>query len=152
MYRRFLTQPMAVLRDKAVEIAGSREHLGEAIPRPAVRELRELADAFNDMSAKLRTSMDRIEERVAERTRELHTANELLRKKVREHAEAEAEVSRLFAIMHRESEEEEERLRAGAEEERTRVGEQAAGLIPRAVHHIRSKIYGETDVLPGHDE
>ncbi len=95
MYRRFLTQPMAVLRDKAVEIAGSREHLGEAIPRPAVRELRELADAFNDMSAKLRTSMDRIEERVAERTRELHAANELLQEEVRERAEAEAEVSRL---------------------------------------------------------
>jgi len=78
-----------------------------------------------------------------------HAAEELIRQK---RQEAEAEVSRLFAIMHRESEEEEERLRAGAEEERTRVGEQAAGLIPRAVHHIRSKIYGETDVLPGHDE
>ncbi|NLX52761.1 MAG: DUF3365 domain-containing protein [Deltaproteobacteria bacterium] len=95
LYRRFLTKPLAMLRDKAVEIAGSREHLGETIPQPAVYELRELADAFNDMSAKLRAGRDRLEERVLERTRELHTANNRLQKEVRERTQAEAEVSRL---------------------------------------------------------
>jgi len=76
LYRRFLISPIRVIRDKALAIAGHEERIGEKIPEPAGRELRELTDAFNEMSQKLRISRDHLEVRVEERTRELNSSNE----------------------------------------------------------------------------
>jgi signal transduction histidine kinase len=78
LHRRFLLSPLAMIRDKASEIAGSPERLGDQIPEPTGEELKDLARAFNDMSTELRIGRDRLEERVADRTRELEALNAVL--------------------------------------------------------------------------
>ena len=47
------------------------KHLGEKIPLPFGRELKELTDGFNTMSVRLRGEIDGLEKRVQERTVEL---------------------------------------------------------------------------------
>ena len=84
LYRRFLIFSLGVIRDKALAIAGSSELLGEGIPAPAGKEFKEIANAFNDMSQKLRISMDRLEDRVAERTLELNASNAELKREFTE--------------------------------------------------------------------
>ncbi|MCX5893387.1 MAG: PAS domain S-box protein [Deltaproteobacteria bacterium] len=76
--KRWLFDPMAALRQKALEIAESEARLGETIPVPAGAELRDLTTAFNAMSRNLRQSHDSLEERVRQRTAELHHLNERL--------------------------------------------------------------------------
>lgn len=70
-YRRYLLEPLNVMRDKAHEIAKYEERLGQQIPQPFGRELRELATTFNEMSVKLRHDRDHLEELVAKRTEAL---------------------------------------------------------------------------------
>jgi len=89
LYRRFLISPLGVIRDKALAIAGGKEQLGEKIPAPVGMEFKEIADAFNSMSQKLRISMDRLEDRVAERTLEFNTSNAELKREITERKKTE---------------------------------------------------------------
>jgi PAS domain S-box-containing protein len=75
LYRRFLIAPLGAIRDKAIDIVASERSLGERIPAPIGRELRELTDAFNEMSVRLRFGRDDLENRVEQRTRDLETSN-----------------------------------------------------------------------------
>jgi len=70
-YRRYLLEPLNVMRDKAKEIATHEDHLGEQIPQPFGRELTELTASFNEMAVKLRHERDQLEELVDQRTEEL---------------------------------------------------------------------------------
>jgi response regulator RpfG family c-di-GMP phosphodiesterase len=89
IYRRFLLSPIGIIRDKAIEIAGSEEHLGEKIPEPFGKELRDLSDAFNEMSVKLRIGRDHLEDRIEERTGELKTSNEQLQQEINQRRQME---------------------------------------------------------------
>ncbi len=70
-YRRYLLEPLNVMRDKAKKIATHEDHLGEQIPEPFGRELTELTASFNAMSVKLRHERNHLEELVDHRTEEL---------------------------------------------------------------------------------
>ena len=76
--KRWLFDPMAALRQKALEIAESETRLGETIPVPPGPELRDLTTAFNAMSHNLRQSHDSLEDRVKQRTADLNRLNERL--------------------------------------------------------------------------
>ena len=80
IYRRYLLEPLNVMRDKANEIAMQEGHLGEEIPRPFGRELSELTTSFNKMSVKLRHDRDHLEELVNERTEALRREKVFCRK------------------------------------------------------------------------
>ena len=88
--KRWLYDPMAALRQKALEIAESDARLGETMPVPPGPELRDLTAAFNTMSRNLRQSHDTLEDRVRQRTMDLNHLNErleqdiLLRKRAEE--------------------------------------------------------------------
>jgi len=87
----FVLSPVKQIRKKALRIADGGQHLGEQIPLPPGRDLRELTLAFNHMSQALRTSYERLEERVRTRTAELRVANlelEASERKLREIFEA----------------------------------------------------------------
>jgi two-component system nitrate/nitrite sensor histidine kinase NarX len=70
---RQITQPIARLADVAQEVAGG--DLDQEIAVKTGDELEELAGQFNHMSAQLRVSYATLEQRVADRTRELATLN-----------------------------------------------------------------------------
>ncbi len=76
--RRLLLVPIDRLRDQALQISTSEEHLGSHIPLPPGRELRDLTAAFNTMSRHLRRQHDQLENRVRQRTAELTTTNQQL--------------------------------------------------------------------------
>jgi diguanylate cyclase (GGDEF)-like protein/PAS domain S-box-containing protein len=76
LYRRFLLEPLNIMREKANQIAAHEEHLGEEIPRPFGIELSELTDTFNKMSIKLRHDRDNLEELVNKRTEALKESEE----------------------------------------------------------------------------
>src|SRR3989339_373699 len=70
-YRRYLLQPLNVIRDKANKIATHEDHLGEQIPQPFGRELSELTTTFNEMSVKVCHERDHLEDLVDQRTEAL---------------------------------------------------------------------------------
>ena len=70
---RRITQPIADLTLAAQEVAGGK--FGRTIYAPTGDELEELAEQFNRMSLQLRESYLTLEQRVADRTRELKTLN-----------------------------------------------------------------------------
>jgi PAS domain S-box-containing protein len=86
--RRLVLGPVARIRDKANQIADGSENLGEQIPLPAGKELRELTAAFNTMSLNLRHSVDQLEGRVQERTTEMEAANARLLSEISERKQA----------------------------------------------------------------
>lgn len=71
LYRSYLLKPLNVMRKKANEIATQDGHLGEELPQPFGREMRELTSTFNEMSVKLRHDRDHLEELVHRRTEAL---------------------------------------------------------------------------------
>ena len=77
-YRYLIHKPLKRLRDKTIRISENEKFLGEEIPVPANRDLRDLASSFNTMSHKLRDYMDSLEEKIEERTLQLTIANEKL--------------------------------------------------------------------------
>jgi len=87
--RRLLINPLAEIQDYAVRIASEHERLGETIPEPKIRELRDVVAAFNKMSVELRKTYDHQEERILERTEELSRANERLTQEITERKKAE---------------------------------------------------------------
>lgn len=71
LYRRYLLVPLEIMRKKANEIAAQEGRLGEELPQPFGREIRELTSTFNEMSVKLRHDRDHLEELVHKRTEAL---------------------------------------------------------------------------------
>jgi len=59
--RRLVLGPLGRIRDKALQISASEDHLGEEIPPPFGRELQGLTSAFNQMSTTLRQHKDHLE-------------------------------------------------------------------------------------------
>ncbi|MFC1854063.1 ATP-binding protein [candidate division CSSED10-310 bacterium] len=84
LQRILIFSPLALVRDKARQIISSSEHLGELIPQPFGQELGQAVAVFNEMSLSLRQSWDHLEERVKERTAELHQERTSLVRRVEE--------------------------------------------------------------------
>jgi len=78
--RKLIFNPLTKIKDKAVEISASEEHLGEQIPSPIGKEMEDLSNAFNRMSMTLRKDRDDLELKVQERTAELTRTNAELKK------------------------------------------------------------------------
>lgn len=76
--KRLLIGPLAEIQEQAVRIASRREYLGETIPDPKIRELRDLVTAFNRMSLVLKKTYDEQEQLIVERTRDLAMEKERL--------------------------------------------------------------------------
>lgn len=95
--RRLLIAPLERIQAKALQISTRSEQVGEEIPVPFGRELGDLTQAFNTMSSSLRGYMDELEERVRERTAELHAANAQLERELAERKRAEAALERTLA-------------------------------------------------------
>ena len=72
---RRITQPLASMSEAAVEVAAG--NFDRTLNVDTGDELEELAEQFNLMSARLRESYADLEQRVADRTRELATVNDL---------------------------------------------------------------------------
>jgi nitrate/nitrite-specific signal transduction histidine kinase len=72
---RRITRPIAELIDAAQEVAGG--HFDQLITVTTGDELEELAEQFNRMSTELQKSYATLEQRVADRTRELATLNSI---------------------------------------------------------------------------
>jgi len=70
---RRITQPVAALTDAARRIA--QGEFGRVVEIPTEDELHELATAFNRMSTELADLYDKLERKVADRTRQLATLN-----------------------------------------------------------------------------
>jgi signal transduction histidine kinase len=90
LYRSYLINPLRAIQQKASQITSQEEHLGEMIPMPPGRELTQLIDAFNQMSANLRRNRDELETRVRERTGELQEVNVHLSQEIKVRQQAEA--------------------------------------------------------------
>jgi len=73
--RFWLLRSLEMLRTKVTEIAGNPRLLGETLPMPRGQELQYLGAAFNTLSKALKESLDQLEDRVTDRTRELNTVN-----------------------------------------------------------------------------
>ncbi len=93
--------PLRRLRDAVLRLAGHAELLGEQLPEPSGRELADLTHAFNTLSAGLKDSHERLEERVRERTAELTAANERLAAETEERRRTEAEKTELIAQLQK---------------------------------------------------
>jgi hypothetical protein len=87
--RRLLLAPVINIRSKAIQISTSDEHLGDQIPLPPGRELRELTTAFNIMSSSLRHSRDLLERRVEARTADLAATVRQLEHQISQREQAE---------------------------------------------------------------
>ncbi len=85
---RLVFAPLTKLREKARRIAGDEAQLGESMAASGGKELRDLADSFNQMSANLSDGRDHLEQRVRTRTEELTRANATLRHEVTERRRA----------------------------------------------------------------
>jgi PAS domain S-box-containing protein len=98
LMRRLFFDPLKKIHNKALEIADSDKHLGEAIPHPPGKELADLTYAFNRMSKNLKARVSEresaedalqkaqalLEARVEERTAELSRAYEKLKLEIDE--------------------------------------------------------------------
>lgn len=93
--RQLLFQPIGLLCRQARLIANDKENLGAKLPLPAGRELAELVDAFNLMSANLRDYQNSLEETIRERTQQLEQANEALRADIEYRKRIEQEIQKL---------------------------------------------------------
>ena len=77
--RHLVFAPLDAIRDKALQISGDPERLGEQIPVPPGGELATLVQGFNTMSLNLREGWQHLEARVQERTADLQRSEESLR-------------------------------------------------------------------------
>lgn len=95
--KRIIFSPLAMMRNKALQIISARRHLGEEIPVPQGRELESLAISFNAMSKSLKQTLDGLEARVRERTAELSDMNTSLQNEISERKAVEAEREELIS-------------------------------------------------------
>ena len=87
--RMLFSNPLNAIREKTALIARHEERLGEQISSSFPGEWSQLVRNFNEMSTRLRSSHDNLEERVRERTTELTAVNEHLTKEIAERRNAE---------------------------------------------------------------
>ncbi len=88
--RRLLVKPLEGIRNKAVKITSDKRHLGEQLEPASVRELHEVATAFNAMSSGLRRKTDDMENIIEQRTAELKELNGQLQQDILERQQVEA--------------------------------------------------------------
>ncbi len=72
-----ITHPLRVLTDAADQVAAG--DFSREVPTDRTDEIGRLANAFQDMAGRIRDSQQRLEEKVAERTRDLARTNRQLR-------------------------------------------------------------------------
>jgi hypothetical protein len=94
--KRFVFTPLTLIHNKTIRILADDKNLGEKIPLPFGRELNELINTFNEMSVRLRSEIDTLEERVQERTVELKQVNDQLTKDISKRQQAEEEREKLI--------------------------------------------------------
>lgn len=75
IYRQFILVPVMTIKNKAIAIVNSTEHLGEQIPVYYENELGELTKAFNWLSGNMRQLLDGLETKVKERTEKYEKVN-----------------------------------------------------------------------------
>jgi len=97
--KRFLFTPLTLIRNQMSRILADDKHLGEKIPLPFGRELKELTDGFNTMSVRLRGEIDGLEKRVQERTVELKQVNDLLEQDIAERKQAEEALKKSVQLL-----------------------------------------------------
>jgi PAS domain S-box-containing protein len=78
LIRGFILSPLTAVRDQAVLITESPERLGEDISPPKNKEMRDLVNAFNKMSVRLKESYQNLEEKIRARTAELESSRQEL--------------------------------------------------------------------------
>lgn len=78
LIKRFIIGPLNAVKDQAVLIAQNPGLLGKLIAEPKNREIRDLVDAFNQMSTELKRSYEKLDEKVLVRTEELQLSTEKL--------------------------------------------------------------------------
>jgi hypothetical protein len=86
--KRWMFDPLRLIRDKALNITTDPQQLGEQIEVAAGSELSALVSAFNEMSRQLRKERDQLEERIQRRTATLSRTNDQLRHEVEERRQA----------------------------------------------------------------
>ncbi len=74
-FRRSVAQPIIQLAETAQQVSRSKNYSMRVAPTGQNDEISVLVDSFNDMLQELRKSHDELEQRVAERTRELVSTN-----------------------------------------------------------------------------
>ncbi len=74
VYRGFIGSPIKNIDDKILNIINDDKKLGENVPLPLAKEIRNLTMSFNTMSSRLRSNMDTLEHQVDERTKDLQLA------------------------------------------------------------------------------
>jgi len=92
--RRWLFAPLEMIRSKAMQISTDINQVGERIPLPLGKDLRELTRAFNAMSVSLRRERDLLEDRVEERTAQLAELNAQLQEDIEKRKRAEEALQR----------------------------------------------------------
>jgi hypothetical protein len=97
--RRLVFAPLALIHSQTNRILADDKHLGEKIPLPFGRELNELTNTFNEMSVRLRSEIDTLEERVQERTVELKQVNDQLAKDISKRQQVEEEREKLIGSL-----------------------------------------------------
>ncbi len=91
-YQRFLFSPLSRLGTLASKISSDHAYLGEEIPAPYGRDMKELISAFNRMSTALRQNHNVLEKEVQQQTSDLQTANESLLDHITERKRMEEEL------------------------------------------------------------
>jgi hypothetical protein len=76
LLRRDIFNPLSLMRQKTEDICENEQNLGTDIPALYGTELNDLIVTFNTMSRRVKDQMDKLEERVKERTSELEKALE----------------------------------------------------------------------------
>lgn len=100
-YRRFFLQPVERLKNEALNIITDESRLGQSIELPSSSELAELTEAFNELSANLQKSRNKLEQRVTERTADLRNTNRQLQKEIDQRKEAEEAREKLIAELQK---------------------------------------------------
>ena len=94
--KRFVFTPLTLIHNQTSRILADDKNLGEKIPLPFGRELNELTNTFNEMSVRLRSEIDTLEERVEERTVELKQVNDQLEQDISKRQQVEKEREKLI--------------------------------------------------------
>jgi hypothetical protein len=145
--RRLLFAPLSRIRQMAQQISTGGHHLGEQIPLPSGRELSDLTAAFNTMSVALRQNQDRLEERVEERTVELHYAVEQLRHEIAEREQTERALEGSNRRLQKALDELRETQKQMMRQERTAAVGQLAVGIAHEFNTLMTSIILQADIM-----
>ncbi|HAY21984.1 MAG TPA: hypothetical protein DCY27_07430 [Desulfobacterales bacterium] len=82
--KRWIFDPLTVIRNRFLSISENSTFLGQTVPLPQGQELQEMTAAFNAMSVKLAELYNSLEERVQQRTEELVRLNRQIQTSLQE--------------------------------------------------------------------